>query len=85
MNYAQTQGTQALTVPRDAIVLRSGGSSVYKVNDDNSTTRITITTGVGNDSSLTINDPSGELQAGDKVITRGAERLRPGQSVSVKE
>jgi len=81
----QSKGETVLSVPRDAIVLRSDGSSVYKVNADNSTTRIKVQTGVGSNDQIAVSDANNELQEGDLVIIRGAERLFPGQPVSIKD
>lgn len=71
---------EVLTVPRDALVLRSDGISVFIVDDSNTAQRVSVETGIGNENLIEIR---GELNAGDKVITRGNERLRPGQAVQV--
>lgn len=76
-----TQARQALlAVPRDALVLRRDGTTVYRIADDNTAERISVTTGVSSDGLVAV---SGDLKAGDKVIVRGAERLRPGQNVMI--
>ena len=80
----QSQGDSVLSVPRDAIILRADGSSVIKVNEDNSIQRIQVTTGVGNGNRIAITTINGELQIGDKVITRGGERLQDGQEIMIK-
>jgi len=71
-----------LAVPRDALVLRRAGSSVYVISDDNKAQRITVQTGVASDALIEV---SGNLQAGDQVVIRGGERLRPGQEVAIKK
>ena len=73
---------EVLTVPRDALVLRSDGITVFIVDDSNTAQRISVETGIGNENLIEIR---GDLDAGDKVIIRGNERLQPGQSVQVSE
>ena len=81
----QAAAKAVLTVPRDAILLRSGGSSVIKLNPDKSITRITVTTGSGNNQRIEVKPIDGELLIGDKVIIRGGERLQDGQKIIIKE
>lgn len=71
-----------LAVPRDTLVLRRAGSSVYVISDDNKAQRITVKTGVANH---TLIEVSGNLEAGDQVVIRGGERLRSGQEVVIKK
>ncbi len=70
----------ALVVPRDALVLRPNGISVFVVGDDQTARQVTVTTGIGAGEQIEV---IGNLDAGDRVVTRGNERLRPGQSVSI--
>ncbi len=71
-----------LAVPRDALVLRRSGASVYVIAEDNKAQRIAVQTGVAGG---TLIEVSGNLQAGDHVVVRGGERLRPGQEVAIKK
>ncbi len=73
---------EALVVPRDALVLRPGGISVFVVDSDQNAKQIMVTTGIGSGDQIEV---IGDLSDGDMVIIRGNERLRPGQSVSVME
>jgi len=73
---------EVLAVPRDALVLRGDGIAVFIIDDDNTARRIRVTTGIGEGDLIEV---SGPIQAGDKVVIRGNERLRPGQAVSVRE
>lgn len=73
-------GREALTVPRDALVLRSSGTYVMRINDDNKAERIEIEVG---DSAGDIVAISGELMAGDRVAIRGAENLSEGAAVKI--
>lgn len=75
-------GATALTVPRDALVLREAHTYVMRVKADNTAERIEVRAGAARDAFVEV---TGELNPGDKVIVRGAERLSPGQSVRVVE
>lgn len=70
----------ALTVPRDALVLREKQVYVFKVGDDNKAVRVPVVTGDGYGSRISV---TGELTEGDRVIVRGAERLQDGQLVNI--
>ncbi len=69
---------KVLAVPRDALVLRRNGTSVFKVKQDNTVEQISVITGLGDGSHIEV---IGELAEGDQVVTRGAERLSPGMEV----
>jgi RND family efflux transporter MFP subunit len=71
---------EVLAVPRDALVLRRSGSSVYSVNGDNKAVNIPVKVGIASGDLVEV---SGKLNPGDKVVTRGGERLRPGQDVKI--
>jgi RND family efflux transporter MFP subunit len=70
---------EVLTVPRDALVLRREGASVFKVRDDMTVEQINVITGLGDGEYIEV---IGQLSAGDVVVTRGAERLNTGMQVS---
>ncbi|MCW8107463.1 efflux RND transporter periplasmic adaptor subunit [Alteromonas ponticola] len=67
-----------MTVPRDALVLRKTGAYIYQVNGENEAQQIAVTTGIGVGERIEV---FGEFEAAHPVITRGAERLQPGQKV----
>jgi len=69
-----------LSVPRDALVLRRDGSFVYRIKEDNSAERLSITTGVAMGEFIQVR---GALEVGDQVVINGGERLRPGQQVKI--
>lgn len=71
---------KVIAVPRDALVLRREGTSVFRVKDDGIAERVTVTTGLGAGGMIQI---TSGLDDGDVVVIRGAERLRPGQKVAV--
>lgn len=69
-----------LAVPRDALVIRQSGTVVYKINNDNTAQMVPVTTGIANTTHIQV---FGDLQADDRVVIRGNERLQPGATVTV--
>lgn len=70
----------ALAVPRDALVLRSNGTFVFRINDDSKAEQIEVEIG---DSAGGMIAVSGALAAGDRVAIRGAENLQAGAEVKI--
>lgn len=70
----------SLAIPRDALVLRSDGSYVFRINDEDKAERVKVEVG---DSSGTLVAVTGSLVEGDRVAIRGAENLREGTVVKV--
>ena len=73
---------EVLAVPRDALILRREGASVFRVNADMTVDKVNVITGLG---AGTHSQVMGELQPGDTVVVRGAERLSPGAEVVYDE
>lgn len=71
---------EVLAVPRDALVLRRTGNSVFVINEENKADKVGVETGIA--SGLWI-EVKGKLTPGQKVVIRGGERLRPGQDAKV--
>lgn len=71
---------RVIAVPRDALVLRGDGLSVFVIDEQMTAQRVTVTAGVGNQTLVGV---SGDLQAGQQVVVRGNERLQPGQKVQI--
>ena len=71
---------EVLAIPRDALVLRRSGTSVYRVNGENKAENIPVKVGIASGDLVEV---TGKLNPGDKVVIRGGERLRPGQLVSI--
>lgn len=71
-----------VAVPRDALVLRRDGTSVFRVKEDGTAERVQVTTGVANG---TLIEVSGDIKPGDRVVIRGGDRLFPGQKVAIQE
>lgn len=69
-----------LTVPRDALVLRSNGSFVFRIDSDNKARQVRVELG---DSSGDLISVRGELNEGDRVAIRGAENLSDGAEVKI--
>lgn len=73
---------QMVAVPRDALVLRGSEMFVLRVTHDNVVEKVRVDTGIGLGSMVEV---IGDVSGGDKVVTRGAERLKPGQEVVVSK
>lgn len=73
---------QATLVPKDALVPQPDGSStlVRVTNGQAQILRVKLLSSVGE--RYAVEALQGELQAGDRVVIRGNERLRDGQSVT---
>ena len=70
----------ALTVPRDALVLRANGTYVFRINDQNKAEQIRIELGDESGDLISVHGP---LAEGDRVAIRGAEGLTDGADVTV--
>ena len=70
----------ALSIPRDALVLRENNVFVYTVSKDNTAVKVPVKTLAGRGSRIAV---EGGLAVGDAVVVRGAERLREGQALKV--
>lgn len=71
---------KVVAVPRDALVIRRDGTSIFRVKDDDTAERLTVNTGVAAGALIEVKN---SIRAGDRVVIRGGERLRPGQKVVV--
>jgi RND family efflux transporter MFP subunit len=69
---------RATVVPKDAVLIRGEDRTVYRLKDDDTVESVSVETGAGVGDWIEVK--SG-LQPGARVVTRGNERLRPGQSV----
>ncbi len=72
---------KVLAVPRDALVLRRDGEKVYRIDAEGLAQRVPVTTGIAVGALIEVDG----IQSGDRVVIRGGERLRPGQSVTITE
>lgn len=71
---------ELVAIPRDALVLRGSEMFVLRVLDDNTVEKISVNTGIGLGDLVEV---IGNVSGGDRVVTRGAERLQSGQAVVV--
>jgi RND family efflux transporter MFP subunit len=71
---------EAVTVPRDSVVLREGETFIYKVTPDNIARKVSVTLGDGAGDRVAV---KGDVKVGDRVIIRGAERLQDGSPITV--
>ncbi|MGD9597891.1 MAG: efflux RND transporter periplasmic adaptor subunit [Steroidobacteraceae bacterium] len=72
---------RAITVPRDAVVLRQGAAYVFRVGAGDKAERVDVRPGTGRNDLVEV---VGKLAPGDRIVVRGAERLQPGQRVTIQ-
>ena len=73
---------EVLTVPRDALVLRREGAFVFRIDAEMMAEQVGVMTGLGAGHLIEV---IGGINAGDMVVTRGAERLATGMRVQISE
>ena len=71
---------KVVAVPRDALVIRQNNISVYRINDEMKSEFVAVKIGMSKDDLVEV---IGELNAGETIVIRGNERLRPGQPVTI--
>jgi RND family efflux transporter MFP subunit len=69
---------RATIVPKDALINQGRETIVYLLNGDSTVTRAAVEAGAGVGEWIAV---SGPVAPGQKVVTRGNERLQPGQKV----
>ncbi len=69
---------EVVAVPRDALVLRSDGTYVFRITAENTAERLLVRTGAASGTRVAV---VGGVESGDRVVVRGGERLQPGQTV----
>lgn len=73
---------ELVAIPRDGLVLRGSNIYVMRVNGDNTVEKVSIETGIGLGGFVEV---IGDVSKGDLIITRGGERLEPGQAVTITD
>ncbi len=73
---------ELVAIPRDGLVLRGSNIFVMRVNKDNTVEKIEVETGIGLGVFVEI---IGNVDQGDRIITRGGERIQPGQAVTIAD
>jgi RND family efflux transporter MFP subunit len=76
-----SEARKVLSVPRDALVLRRDGTTVYRIDAEGLAQRVAVDPGIAVGEFIEVNN----IEPGDRVVIRGGERLRPGQNVSIVE
>lgn len=71
-----------IAVRRDALVIRQSGVVVYRINNDNQAELVPVKTGIANTTHIQV---IGDVNENDRIVIRGNERLRPGQTVQVMD
>lgn len=71
-----------VVVPRDALVLRRGATTVFRIGSENSAEAVPVTTSTASGALIAV---EGTLQPGDQVVVRGAEGLRDGQAIQIRK
>jgi len=70
----------AVLIPKDAVVRSGSRETVYRVTDGR-VEPVTVTTGAATGPWIAVEGP---VHPGDRIVTRGNERLRPGQEIQGK-
>ena len=78
VSFPAGESYRATVVPKDAVIRQGPQEFVYLINGDNTVSMVPVQTGQGVGVWIEV---QGALRAGQRVITRGNERLRPGQVV----
>ena len=73
---------ELVAIPRDGLVLRGSNIFVMRVNQDNTVEKVMVETGIGLGGFVEV---IGNVDQGDRIVTRGGERLQPGQAVTITE
>ena len=74
------EAKEVLAVPRDALILRREGASIFKVSGQSTVNQITVVLGLGAGHLIEV---FGDLVAGDEIVVRGGEGLSDGMAVAV--
>jgi RND family efflux transporter MFP subunit len=73
---------ELVAIPRDGLVLRGSNIFVMRVNNENTVEKVAVKTGIGLGGFVEV---IGNVDQGDRIITRGGERVEAGQVVSISE
>ena len=79
VSLASGERHSAIVVPKDAVVGEGADQHVFLINGDASVERVSVSTGAAVGDWIVV---EGTIRAGQKVVTRGNERLSPGQPVA---
>jgi RND family efflux transporter MFP subunit len=71
---------ELVAIPRDGLVLRGSNIYIMRVNSDNTVEKVSVETGIGLGVFVEV---IGNVNKGDRIITRGGERIEAGQLVTI--
>lgn len=74
------EARNVIAVPRDALIIRATGVSVFRINAENKAERLQVKTGTGKADYVAVEGP---VASGDRLVVRGGEFLRPDQEVEI--
>jgi RND family efflux transporter MFP subunit len=75
--------TESIAVPRAALVQRKSSAYVFRVDAASIARKVSVVPSEGDDGEIVTVE--GELKPDDKVVVLGGERLRDGQTVTIRE
>lgn len=78
VSFPAGESYRATVVPKDALVAQGSEQVVYLIKQDNTVTPVAVRPGQGVGAWVVV---EGDIHPGNKVVTRGNERLQPGQKV----
>ncbi len=71
---------KVISIHRDALVLRKGSISVFRINAENISEQVSVEVGIGDGNFVEL---ISDIKPNDRIVTRGGERLRPGETVKI--
>ncbi len=81
LSMPTAEAKEVLAVPRDALIIRREGTSVFKVLADATVQRVNVIVGLGAGRDIEV---FGDLAVGDEIVVRGSERLDDGMTVAAE-
>ena len=75
------EAASAVIVPKDAVVTKANAAAVFRIKDDETVERVAVEVGSAVGVWVAV---TGEVGPGDRLITRGNERVFPGQTVEAE-
>ena len=73
---------EVVSIHRDALVLRKGSVTVFRINQEDIAEQVPVRVGIGDGDYIEL---LGDVNVDDRIVVRGGERLRPGSNVSVTQ
>lgn len=73
---------EIVAVPRDALVVRSDSTKIFRILEDDTAEAIPVDIGIAHGDLVQV---IGAVNEGDKIVVRGNERLRPKQKIIIQK